>query len=456
MICRRLGARAGGGLKLQALRLRRLVGAVTVLAMGLLGLCATPLLAAEPKADAGRTATELYRRQVLGLMEKTWYQYRSQRTEGVGPGWLMAVFDVNRQGQVQNARVAESIGASLALTGLTLRAIRETGLPPMPDEVASALPREDGGWLKVACVAVVSPINPAVGVRPDGSVVPGLAKEGLHLCDLKALPVSAMKENAAAVKNIAPGDVALPLPKAGLVKEESTPRMLYAEQVRDAVDAKWQVYFQQAGAPPGLVNVVFYINPKGGVENMRVAGEARPQPELTDLALRAIKDADIPPMPKEVISTLRAEDGGRMKLTFGTEVKPDSRPLTQMLDEADKELAKRDEKPRTLEPKEDDSPKGRYMRLVTKTVEKKWQVYLHLRQDGMTQGHLKLVFYVNKKGRVEGLKVVSDKDSTPQLTALTVQAILDAELPPMPAEVIPLLPKDDPERLKIEYNVLVY
>lgn len=432
--------------------MQRLALMLTVLAAGLLGLCATPLMAAE--ADAGLTATEHYRRQVVGLMEKTWYEYRSQRMEGVSPGWLMAAFDVNRQGQVQNARAAETLGASVTLTGLTLRAIRETVLPPMPDEVASALRGEDGGRLQVACVAVVSPINPAMGVRPDGSVVPGLAREGLHLCELKDLPVS--PGNAAAVKaGAADGKAALPFPKARLVEEESTPRMLYVQQVRDAVDKKWQLYVKQAGAPPGLVNVVFYLNPKGGVENMRAAAEGRPQPVLTDLALRAIHDADIPPMPPEVASSLRAEEGGRMKLTFGIEARPDTGPLTQMMDEADKELAKRDEKARPQARKVDDSPKGRYIRLVIQVVERKWHSYLRLRHD-MKEGVLELVFYVNRKGAVESLKVVNDKKSTQALTELTLRAVKDAEIPPMPADVIPLLPKEDKGRLKIEFNVLLY
>lgn len=450
VICRSLGAQAGGAVKMRAV-MQRLALALGVLAAGLLGLCATPLMA----ADAGLTATEHYRRQVVGLMEKTWYEYRSQRTEGVGPGWLMAAFDVNRQGQVQNARAAESIGASLALTGLTLRAIRETVLPPMPEEVASALRGEDGGRLQVACVAVVSPINPAMGVRPDGSVVPGLAREGLHLCELKDLPAS--PGNAAAVKaGAADGKAALPPPRARLVEEESTPRMLYVQQVRDAVDREWQLHARQAGTPPGLVNVVFYLNPKGGVENMRAAAEGRPQPVLTDLALRAIHDADIPPMPPEVASSLRAEEGGRMKLTFGIEARPDTGPLTQMMDEADKELAKRDEKARPQARKVDGSPKGRYTRLVIQAVEKKWHSYLRLRRHEVKEGGLELVFYVNRKGAVESLKVVNDKESTQALTELTLRAVKDAEIPAMPADVIPLLPKEDKGRLKIEFNVLLY
>ncbi|MBE2284334.1 MAG: hypothetical protein IAE77_12835 [Prosthecobacter sp.] len=104
----------------------------------------------------------------------------------------------------------------------------------------------------------------------------------------------------------------------------------------------------------------------------------------------------------------------------------------------------------------EESPKGRYIRQVTGQVEKKWHIYRLLRRDGVTYGSLEVVFYVNKRGKVEGLRVVNDKDSNPILTGFTLQAIRDAQIPPMPADVVPLLPMNDQERLKIEYNVLIY
>lgn len=103
-----------------------------------------------------------------------------------------------------------------------------------------------------------------------------------------------------------------------------------------------------------------------------------------------------------------------------------------------------------------ESPKGRYYRLVTGAVEKKWLSYSRLRRDGLTYGRLKIVFFVTKKGKVEDLRIVDDKESNSILTGFTLQAIKDADIPRMPADVIPSLPMNDPERLKIEYNVLIY
>ncbi|MFO1486267.1 MAG: hypothetical protein U1F71_23095 [Verrucomicrobiaceae bacterium] len=104
----------------------------------------------------------------------------------------------------------------------------------------------------------------------------------------------------------------------------------------------------------------------------------------------------------------------------------------------------------------EESPKGRYIRQVIGQVEKKWHVYRLLRRDWVTYGSLEVTFFVNKKGKVEDLRVVNDKESNPVLTNFTLQAIRDANIPPIPADVIPLLPMNDQERLKIDYNVLIY
>ena len=102
------------------------------------------------------------------------------------------------------------------------------------------------------------------------------------------------------------------------------------------------------------------------------------------------------------------------------------------------------------------SPMGRYYRQVIGQVEKKWHLYLHLRRDGVTYGNLDIVFYVSKQGKVEGLRVLNDKESNPILTELTVRAIQDAEIPPIPEDVIPELPEEDHGRFKINYDVHIY
>lgn len=102
------------------------------------------------------------------------------------------------------------------------------------------------------------------------------------------------------------------------------------------------------------------------------------------------------------------------------------------------------------------SPKGKYIRAVTSQVEKKWHLYRALRRDMVSPGSLQVEFYVNAKGKVENLRIVNDRESTTLLSEFTVRAIRDAEIPAMPREVIDMLPIMDKQRLKIEYNVLIY
>jgi outer membrane biosynthesis protein TonB len=107
-------------------------------------------------------------------------------------------------------------------------------------------------------------------------------------------------------------------------------------------------------------------------------------------------------------------------------------------------------------PAKDDTPKGRYATTVVEAVKKKWQMYCKMDPNGMTYGRLDLVFYINKHGKVEDLRVVNDKESNRTLTLVTLRAVKDAEILPMPADVLPALPMNDPERLKIAYTALIY
>lgn len=219
----------------------------------------------------------------------------------------------------------------------------------------------------------------------------------------------------------------------GEVLDVKKQRTLYYMDAAAQVERKWRAYLKQTKAPAGRVQVVFYVNAKGGVENVRVVNDRPPPPILTDVTLRAVRDADIPPIPAEVIPTLKAEDNGRMKISMELRVKPDTQPQ-----------------------KEEETPKSRYIRNVVAVVEEKWHHYAKHRAKELNRGSLKIIFYLNTEGKVKDLRVVDDKKSNPVLNEITLQAIRDAEIPPMPADVIPLLPKDPPGRLKIEYNALIY
>lgn len=100
------------------------------------------------------------------------------------------------------------------------------------------------------------------------------------------------------------------------------------------------------------------------------------------------------------------------------------------------------------------TPMGAYMRKVTGAVEKKWHLYVRLGKDAVTFGRVRFRFYVDAKGVPQDLEILSDaKDADPRMRDLTLRAILDAEIPPIPPELLETL---DEERVKIEYEAIIY
>lgn len=100
------------------------------------------------------------------------------------------------------------------------------------------------------------------------------------------------------------------------------------------------------------------------------------------------------------------------------------------------------------------TPLGKYTRQVTGAVEKKWHLYVRLGKDSVTFGRVRFRFYVDKKGIPQDLKILSDaKDADPRMRELTLRAILDAQIPPIPPDLLPSL---DDGRVKIEYEAIIY
>lgn len=100
------------------------------------------------------------------------------------------------------------------------------------------------------------------------------------------------------------------------------------------------------------------------------------------------------------------------------------------------------------------TPRGIYMRQVTGAVEKKWHLYVRLARDSVNFGRVRFRFYVDRRGVPQDLKILSDaRDADPRMRELTLRAILDADIPPIPAD---LLPELEDGRLPIEYEAIVY
>lgn len=98
------------------------------------------------------------------------------------------------------------------------------------------------------------------------------------------------------------------------------------------------------------------------------------------------------------------------------------------------------------------TPVGRYMRQVTGAIEKKWHQYRRARADAVEPGKMGLRFFVNKNGKVEDLEFTF-KESTPLMEDFTIEAILKAEIPPIPRDLLPILEK---ERVEINYDIVIH
>ncbi len=95
---------------------------------------------------------------------------------------------------------------------------------------------------------------------------------------------------------------------------------------------------------------------------------------------------------------------------------------------------------------------GAYRRQATGAVEKKWHALIRQKLDVVEPGNLTVRFYVNKNGKVEDARITYNRAS-PLLADVTLEAILMAEIPPIPKELLPVL---DRERMEINYDVVIY
>ena len=97
------------------------------------------------------------------------------------------------------------------------------------------------------------------------------------------------------------------------------------------------------------------------------------------------------------------------------------------------------------------TPMGQFMRLVTSAVEKKWHELQLKNAADVSYGYLRVRFYVNRAGHVEQPEFL-EKSSNPLMDDFTLDAILSAELPPIPKDLLPLL---EDERVPVEYSIII-
>jgi outer membrane biosynthesis protein TonB len=92
------------------------------------------------------------------------------------------------------------------------------------------------------------------------------------------------------------------------------------------------------------------------------------------------------------------------------------------------------------------TPLGRYQKIVSDSIGSRWYTYVEQKRDLINIGTLRLRFVIDPSGRVKDLKV-TENSSNEAFASVCVQSVLEAHLPPIPADVVKSLP---PEGLEVD------
>jgi outer membrane biosynthesis protein TonB len=98
------------------------------------------------------------------------------------------------------------------------------------------------------------------------------------------------------------------------------------------------------------------------------------------------------------------------------------------------------------------TPLGRYQKMLYDAVGSRWYTYCHQQADLVNIGTARLVFSVDRSGRVRNLKVV-ENTSNESFANVCLRSVLEVKLPPIPEDVASTLPS---EGLETELNFTYY
>jgi TonB family protein len=87
------------------------------------------------------------------------------------------------------------------------------------------------------------------------------------------------------------------------------------------------------------------------------------------------------------------------------------------------------------------TPKGRFEKAVQDAVGSRWYYYVRERGDLINIGTVEIKFYVRPDGKVEDVRVIRNS-SNETLASTSLQSIIEANIPPMPEDLAPLLTGD--------------
>ena len=87
------------------------------------------------------------------------------------------------------------------------------------------------------------------------------------------------------------------------------------------------------------------------------------------------------------------------------------------------------------------TPLGRYQKFLLDAIGSRWYAFVEQKRDLINIGTTRVVFVVDRDGHVKNLKIIENTGNE-TLANVCIQAVQDAQLPPMPDDLATTLPGD--------------
>jgi TonB family protein len=97
------------------------------------------------------------------------------------------------------------------------------------------------------------------------------------------------------------------------------------------------------------------------------------------------------------------------------------------------------------------TPLGRYKKMLSDAIGSRWYYYVNDMMDLVSIGTVEIRFIVRANGSVEGVRVLRNS-SNESLASCSVRAVIEAEIPPIPPEVVKEL---EGGSLEVDYSFTI-
>ncbi len=98
------------------------------------------------------------------------------------------------------------------------------------------------------------------------------------------------------------------------------------------------------------------------------------------------------------------------------------------------------------------TPLGRYQKFLLDAIGSRWYAFVEQKRDLINIGTTRVVFVVDRDGHVKNLKIIENTGNE-TLANVCIQAVQDAQLPPMPDDLATTLP---PEGLDMDIPFTIF